>query len=163
MPSEKKRIETIDVYWETNFFMSGIVWTWGRMGGKGGEGEEGGGRVQRIGPRDYCFSAAAVAVANTHADNTRTESDSPSKHVFPFSFLMLGSHPDAAREATLSRELRPPRAAARAFRNQILGQLGVAVRAREVQGSLALRDNSIWVWNAMRGGGWQDLPSYFVN
>ncbi len=38
MPSEKKQIETIDVYWETNFFMSGIVWTWGRMGGEGGEG-----------------------------------------------------------------------------------------------------------------------------
>ena len=41
MPSEKKRIETIDVYCDTNFFMSGIVWTWGRMGGKGGEGGEG--------------------------------------------------------------------------------------------------------------------------
>jgi hypothetical protein len=60
-----------------------------------GEGEErlgggGGGRAQHIGPRDYCFSAAS-----THADNTLTVSDSPSKHVFPFSFLMLGSHPDA--------------------------------------------------------------------
>ena len=43
MPSEKKRIETIGVYCDTNFFMSGIVWTWARMDGEGEERLGGGG------------------------------------------------------------------------------------------------------------------------
>ncbi len=68
MPSEKKRIETIGVYCDTNFFMSGIVWTWARMDGEGEERLGGGwGDVRSTLARGIIVSPQPAHTRTTHS------------------------------------------------------------------------------------------------